>query len=97
MLVDQPQIPSDLVKKLVQVHAKQLPPIVSARVNSRRANPVLFDHTLFPDLIKLEGDVGGRVLFDENLVKFVTWKDETIGLDVDTLEDYRKLRELYAD
>lgn len=97
LLVDQPQIPSDLVKKLVKAHAKQLPPIVSARVNSRRANPVLFDHTLFPDLMELEGDVGGRVLFDENLVKFVTWEDETIGLDVDTPEDYRKLRELYSD
>lgn len=97
LLVDQPQIPPDLVKKLVQAHARQLPPIVSARVNSRRANPVLFDHTLFPDLIDLQGDVGGRVLFNENRVFFVTWEDEAIGLDVDTLEEYQKLRELYSD
>jgi len=91
LLCDQPQIPARLVQALADRHAHSLAPIVAPRVNGRRANPVLFDRRLFPEMITLDGDSGGRQLFERYSPEWLAWKDETILLDVDTPEDYHRL------
>ena len=91
LLADQPQIPVELVKKLREVHANTLAPIVAPRVQDRRANPVLFDRQVFPDLSILTGDIGGRALFSRYDVTWLPWHDEAIILDIDTLDDYHQL------
>ncbi|MBW7918094.1 MAG: nucleotidyltransferase family protein, partial [Anaerolineales bacterium] len=60
----------------------------------RRANPVLFDRVTFADLLQLKGDVGGRAIFHKYKVDYLPWHDETLLLDVDTPEDYERLRRL---
>jgi molybdenum cofactor cytidylyltransferase len=57
----------------------------------RRAYPVLFDRETFPDLLALTGDTGGRALFQKYALDYVPWQDESLLLDVDTEDDYRKL------
>jgi xanthine/CO dehydrogenase XdhC/CoxF family maturation factor len=60
-----------------------------------RGNPVLVDRSVFPELAGLQGDVGCRAIFGdhtENILK-VEVNDPGILLDVDSPEDYRKLRE----
>jgi molybdenum cofactor cytidylyltransferase len=94
LLADQPQVPDSLVKKLHQVHVATLSPIVAPQVRGQRANPVLFDRRLFSDLLSLKGDVGGRTLFSQYPVAWVTWHDDSIMLDVDTLDDYHRLLEI---
>lgn len=94
LLCDQPQIPAQLVRALVQRHAETHAPIVAPFVGERRANPVLFDRSTFPDLLALQGDQGGRGLFSRYRVESVSWNDERILLDVDTPEDYARLLEL---
>jgi len=96
LLVDQPQIPPDLVEGLVGIHSRQKPAITSTRVKGRRANPVLFDRSLFPELIRLQGDVGGRVLFDDHQVVYLPWEDDRIGLDVDTPQALQQLKDQYS-
>jgi molybdenum cofactor cytidylyltransferase len=54
---------------------------------------VLFDRALFAELMSLEGDTGGRTLFDRHTVQFVDWDDTKILLDVDTPEDLARLME----
>ncbi len=93
LLADQPQLPVELVKELLKMHAIELPPIVAPRVMGQRANPVLFDRTVFPDLQSLTGDMGGRSLFSQYPVAWLDWGDDSITLDVDTLDDYHKLME----
>jgi molybdenum cofactor cytidylyltransferase len=90
-LADQPQIPISLVRSLVETHAASLQPVVAPMVDGRRANPVLFDRITFPDLMALQGDVGGRALFAKYPVEWVPWHDSAVLLDVDTPEDYKKL------
>jgi molybdenum cofactor cytidylyltransferase len=90
-LADQPQIPISLVRSLVETHATSLQPVVAPMVDGRRANPVLFDRITFPDLMALQGDVGGRALFAKYPVEWVPWHDSAVLLDVDTPEDYKKL------
>ena len=91
MMVDQPQIPLSLLQALQQMHASDLPHIVAPMVEGQRANPVLFDRSTFADLAQISGDSGGRQLFSKYPIQWLPWPDNTILLDVDTLEDYQQL------
>ena len=91
LLADQPQVPPGLLRLLVETHAAGLPPIIAPMVDNRRANPVLFDRVTFPDLMALQGDVGGRAVFSKYALTWVPWHDRSILLDVDTPEDYQRL------
>ena len=63
-------------------------------VLDQRANPVLFDQITFPDLLELEGDVGGRGIFSKHKVTYLPWHDDALLLDVDTPEHYQRLKDL---
>jgi molybdenum cofactor cytidylyltransferase len=94
LLADQPQITTDVIRALMEHHAMQLYPIVAPLVMmERRANPVLFDRVTLPDLLKLEGDVGGRAIFSKYPVEYLPWHDDRLLLDVDKPEDYQRLLE----
>lgn len=94
LLCDQPQIPAQLIRDLVQRHAETHAPIIAPMVGGRRGNPVLFDRCTFQDLLALEGDTGGRALFSKFPIEYIPWNDENILLDVDTPEDYARLLEI---
>jgi len=91
LLADQPQTTPAVLRALIEAHARTLAPIVAPLVQGQRANPVLFDRLTFPDLMALSGDVGGRAIFNRFMVNYLPWHDESLLLDVDTPEDYRKL------
>jgi molybdenum cofactor cytidylyltransferase len=95
LLADQPQIPLELVRSLVQIHRQTLSPLVAPLVNGRRANPVLFDRATFADLQVLSGDAGGRSLFERYQVEWLPWQDVNILLDIDTPQDYQKLLSMH--
>jgi molybdenum cofactor cytidylyltransferase len=91
LLVDQPQVTTSVLRALVEKHAEGLYPIVAPMVIDRRANPVLFDRATFPELMRLEGDVGGRAIFHNHRVEYLPWHDDRLLLDVDTPEMYERL------
>ena len=92
LLADQPQIPGEVIRALMETHAKELLPIVAPLVlEERRANPVLFDRVTFPDLLQLTGDIGGRAIFSNYKVEYIPWHDDILLLDVDKPEDYQRL------
>ena len=91
LLADQPQVSPILIRALADTHSLDLAAIVAPLVQERRANPVLFDRVTFPDLLSLTGDVGGRAIFSKHPVTYLPWHDETLLLDVDTPDDYRRL------
>lgn len=95
LLADQPQIPVDIIRALVESHGQEMQSILAPLVlEERRANPVLFDRDTFPDLLQLKGDVGGRAIFDKHRVKYLPWHDDILLLDVDKPEDYERLKGL---
>ncbi|HLO29534.1 MAG TPA: selenium cofactor biosynthesis protein YqeC [Anaerolineales bacterium] len=91
LLADQPQVTTSIIGALVEKHAEGLYPVVAPLVLDQRANPVLFDRLTFPDLMKLEGDVGGRAIFHKHRVEYLPWHDGRLLLDVDTPEMYQRL------
>jgi molybdenum cofactor cytidylyltransferase len=95
LLADQPQMTPAVIRSLVAYHATGLYPIVAPLVMmEQRANPVLFDRSTFPDLLTLEGDVGGRAIFSRYQIEYLPWHDDSLLFDVDTPEDYPRMKEL---
>jgi molybdenum cofactor cytidylyltransferase len=91
LLVDQPHVEPRLVQNLVEVHARTLAPVVAPQIDGQRGNPVLFDRVVFPDLMSLEGDIGGRALFSKYSPSWVNWLEPNMLQDVDTIGDYQRL------
>jgi molybdenum cofactor cytidylyltransferase len=99
VLADQPTLSPTLLRALVQRYKDTGAPVVAPFYHGRRGNPVLFDRSVFPELLAIQGDQGGRTLFARyraNLERFET-DDEAVLLDVDTPQDYAKLREQQDD
>lgn len=94
LLVDQPFIPPQLIQRLIKAHAIKRAPIIHPQVNNERANPVLFDREVFQELSSLEGDTGGRVLFNAFPSRGVPWENDLIQKDIDTPEDFERLRSI---
>lgn len=91
LLADQPQVTVPVLQALVERHRLDLPPVLAPMVQDARANPVLFDRVTFPDLLSLQGDVGGRGIFHKYPPAYLPWHDDRLLLDVDTPEQYRRL------
>ena len=92
---DQPFLSSALVDRLIEAYEETGRPIVRPRAGSRRGAPVLWDRSLFPELAALSGDAGGRQLLPRHAeaVLEVEIEDPLELADVDTMDDYRRLRE----
>ena len=93
---DQPMIRGDLIDTLIERFRNSAALIVAPRCQGQPRNPVLFRRDLFPQLLRLTGDRGGRMLLDEHRENtlFVDWNDEAPFLDLDVREDYEKLKTL---
>ncbi|MEW6112116.1 MAG: nucleotidyltransferase family protein [Thermodesulfobacteriota bacterium] len=94
MLGDQPGITSAVIDDLVAAFRRDPESIVVPTVRGRRTTPVLFPRSLFPDLMGIRGDVGGRDVLNSHpdrvvLVETGPYYDDT---DMDTPADLDKLQ-----
>ena len=96
VLADQPALTPRLIQALVRCYAATEAPIVVPFYQGRRGNPVLFDRSLFAELLAVEGDQGGRVLISRyaDQVEQVQIEDPAVIVDVDTRRDYEAVKEL---
>jgi molybdenum cofactor cytidylyltransferase len=90
VLADQPRLTSPTINRLLTHYRATRCPIVVPVYRGRRGNPVLFARPLFPELLALQGDVGGRVLLEKQRagIAEVDVGSEEIFVDIDTLVDY---------
>lgn len=93
-LGDQPSVPADVFTRLVATFRSEGRPIVAPDYQDGRGNPVLFAASVFPELTALSGDRGARAVIDRDprRVAFVKF-DFPMPLDLDTPEDYERLRQ----
>ena len=93
---DQPMINIDLIDALIARFERSAALIVAPGFRGQTRNPVLFRRDLFPDLLKLTGDRGGRVLIEKYREKteIVDWTEEIPFIDLDGREDYERLKGL---
>lgn len=88
LLADQPGVSPAVVDALVARHRATLAPLVVPSYGGQRGNPVLFDQSTFPDLLKVTGDVGGRPLLSiyADALEHVAF-DQAPPRDIDTADD----------
>jgi len=91
-LGDQPLIGSDIYRMLIVRYKANLKTVTYPVYQGRRGNPVIFDRTLWPLLMKLDGDEGGRAII-KNLraedVEIIHTDNKYVITDIDTPEDYQ--------
>ena len=93
---DQPMIRTELINALLERFETTGALIVAPRHNGQTRNPVLFRRAIFPELLELSGDRGGRALIERHAerTEFVEWEDEFSFVDLDVREDYERLKQL---
>jgi molybdenum cofactor cytidylyltransferase len=97
---DQPLISKGLINTLIEKFTAESAWIVAPTFRQQPRNPVVFRRNLFPELLQLTGDRGGRLLINKhkNNTVLVEWNDEIPFLDLDVHEDYERLKQIaYGD
>ena len=96
ILADQPNLTPELLQTLAGRYRTNRAPIVVPLYEGQRGNPVLLARTLFPELLAVEGDKGGRMLITtyRDQVDFVQVTDPAVIVDVDTRADYERAKRL---
>lgn len=89
ILADQPRLSAGVINALIQRRRETLAPIIVPTYAGQRGNPVLFDRTLFPELMAVTGDIGGRGLIQKyaDQVAWLPLSAEAAPGDVDRPED----------
>lgn len=99
---DQPLLTSETVDGMIadfkrwKMEQSDFFPILCAEFGGRRGNPVIFDAVYAKELQELTGDTGGRQVIrrhEEMLRTYLVRADREL-MDVDTLEDLQRMREL---
>ena len=88
---DQPFVPESLIRKLIDEYEQTGAEIICPECKEELRNPVLFDKSLFAELAQLEGDTGGKALFDHHRVTRVKWENKEDFRDIDTQEEMQEM------
>ncbi|WP_376791884.1 selenium cofactor biosynthesis protein YqeC [Thermoflexus sp.] len=93
--VDQPLVRPRWLRQLIEAHQATGKPMVVGALGNDPRPPALFARAMFPALMDLRGDQGGRALvraFPEAVVQ-IPVPDPSWVMDFDTPEAYRMIRE----
>ena len=92
MVCDQPHINSSILNELISTQQKTTKQIITCDYGESIGPPALFHRKYFPELMKLEGDIGARNIIQQNMndVAIVSFPEGKI--DIDTAEDYDALQ-----
>jgi molybdenum cofactor cytidylyltransferase len=98
VLGDQPMIASKILDTLIAIYRARDKHIVAPLYDGKRGNPVLFDVSLFPELLEVTGDEGGRTVLERHLqeVELVEMSDALANYDIDTWDAYQRALEVWG-
>ncbi len=94
LLSDQPFLTEEVIRALVTEAQQTQSPVIAPLITEQRGNPVYFDQDTLTDLSSLTGDQGGRAIFTRFPPHYIPWGDESLLLDIDTMEDMEQYRRL---
>ena len=92
---DQPRLRADSVRRMLDAFEEEPDRIIRLEKDGRAGNPVLFPASLCPDLMRLEGDTGGKqvIVRHPELVRAVEAESGAELFDVDVPEDLGRIPE----
>ena len=90
-VVDQPFLSADHIKRFVNYYQSNQADILSTSVQEQLCHPVLFTRRIFPALMQLKGDQGGKYLFNRYGVERFHTKEDKLLWDIDSEDDLSRL------
>ncbi|KQC47127.1 MULTISPECIES: xanthine dehydrogenase accessory protein PucB [Geobacillus] len=91
LLADQPFVTSDTINALAGLYRRHRPDYAAFSCSGVPMPPVIFGSPMFPALLALDGDAGGRTLFrDPHWHGLLYEGDASTGIDIDTKDDYER-------
>jgi molybdenum cofactor cytidylyltransferase len=99
VLADQPLVKPSTINQLIDEYRRHKPQILIPLYRGFRGNPVLLDHSVFPEIAALNGDTGCRAIFGDHLenIRKIEVDDPGILLDADRPQDIESLNRIYLD
>jgi molybdenum cofactor cytidylyltransferase len=94
MLCDQPFVNATLLNALIDKQVQTGKPIVACAYSGTTGVPVLFDHSLFAELLLLQGHEGAKKILITHANQIATIPFEKGNIDIDTISDYNYLLKL---
>lgn len=92
MLADQPLVSPAILNRLIETREETGSRVVACEYGAVRGVPALFDHSLFLELLVLEGDRGARPVLEAYRRHTAVVPLPEAAVDVDTPEDYARLQ-----
>ena len=99
VLADQPFVRPATLDRLIDQYEESKAQIAIPTYRGFRGNPVLLDHSVFSEVMALNGDIGCRAIFGNHLEGIVKAPVEDVGilLDLDSKDDFQKLQHFGAE
>ena len=99
MLGDQPMVQTSVINRIIETYQKKGAKIILPVWKGKRGHPVLFDLQFREEMFGLKGNPGLRELLQRypNDVKELEVDSSEIVEDLDTQEDYQKLKDTYDE
>lgn len=93
---DQPFLDSSTINKLLFEYRNTPQNIIVPCYGNNRGNPTIFPSVFKGDLLKIEGDIGGRLVMEKYpyLIRQIYIENERIGLDIDTSMSYENMKNI---
>jgi molybdenum cofactor cytidylyltransferase len=91
MVCDQPYVTSSYLQLLADHQHDSGKPIVASHYRNTVGTPVLFHHSVFPELLKLKGDSGAKSILIEHADKVFAVPFPLGDVDIDNRSDYEML------
>ena len=90
-LADQPLISAEVFNRLVEAYQNTGKFIIASAYADVVGVPALFDRTLFPELINLQGDRGAKALTSKYTNNLISISVPEATIDIDTPDDYKNI------
>lgn len=97
-LGDKPLLLPSTIDRIVSTYRRSESKVVVPVLRGVRGNPILFHRSLFPELLRLKGDVGAKAVIKRHSksVLEVPVEDDGVLVDVDTPRDVRTAEKALA-
>ena len=89
MVADKPGVQTILINRAIDMFCQARPAILYVRTPSGRGHPIIFDCSLFGELLTLEGDRVGEELIARHRDHVCELEDSADQIDINTEKDYR--------
>lgn len=91
LLADQVMVDANCIRRLVELHQKTGKGLIPSYYAESYGPPTLFSSDYFETLKELDGDVGAKFLFKQNVSDLAAFYYPPAKIDIDHLDEYYEL------